>query len=163
MRYTVTVLIAALFLVDYTGILPGSGVPFLPSCLTYHFFHANIFHLLVNILAMWTILAPRRPHNARVFAIGYLIATAVYPLALRPVIGISNILYACIGQRTPSLRSKWWKSAPVITFLVVTLLMGLLPQVAGTTHIASFALGVAVAALQRRIDKLDNDIARASH
>ena len=111
---------------------------------SYHIFHANIAHLAVNSIAMLTLFPARRRDNLRRLAEGYVIASLVYPLSAIPCIGMSNIIYAVIGLRAPALSDRWWRTPPVLTFLVVTLLMPLLPGVAGLTHIVSLAAGVAV-------------------
>ena len=84
----------------------------------------------------------------------------VYPLSLRPVIGFSNVLYAVLGLRTPSLKSKWWRQPSVIVFLFVTIALVFVPQFSATTHIAAFALGMAGASLKRGWLKITQDARR---
>ena len=128
---------------------------------TYSFFHANWWHLAVNSLAVWTIYPPRRGCKpCRDLLVPFLIAVLVYPLALRPVLGFSNVLYAVLGLRTPSLKSEWWKQPAVIVFLVVTIGMIFIPRFSATTHIAAFALGMAGAAIGRGWSKLTQDARR---
>ena len=114
----------------------------------YSFFHGNWLHLAVNSLAIWTIYKhPCKPCRDLVFP--FLIAVAVYPLSFRPVIGFSNVLYATLGIRTPSLKNKWWKQPPVILFLVITVVLVFVPRFSATTHIAAFVIGMAIAAIRR--------------
>lgn len=139
---------------------PGQG-SYLLRAATYSFFHASWWHLAVNCLAVWTIFDPKRgckPCRDLIFP--FIIAMAVYPLALRPVVGFSNILYAVLGIRTPSLRSRWWRQWPVALFLAVTVAMVFVPTFSATTHIASFALGVAAAAAGRSLKPLLDDVRR---
>lgn len=117
--------------------------------LTYSFFHGSWWHLAVNAIAIWTIYQPRYKVKPLQLAASFAIAVMVYPLSFRPVIGFSNILYASLGLRTPSLRSKWWKQTPVIIFIVVTLAMLFIPRFSATTHIAAFLLGMAGASIKR--------------
>lgn len=125
----------------------------------YSFFHANWWHLAVNALAVWTIY--RSPCKFyRDLAIPFLIAVAVYPLSFRPVIGFSNILYAALGLRTPSLKSKWWRQPAVLVFLAVTLALVLIPRFSATTHIAAFLLGMAGAEINRQWTRLTADARR---
>ena len=139
--------------------LQPDGAPYLVRALSYSFFHANWWHLAVNALAIWTIYRrPCKPCTDLLFS--FLIAVAVYPLSLLPVIGFSNILYAQLGLRTPPLSSPWWRQAPVLTFLGVTLLMAFLPRVSATTHVAAFLLGMAVAAARRYYKTLLRDAGR---
>ena len=139
--------------------MSGSGDYWLRA-LSYSFFHANWWHLAVNALAAVGIFAPSRKRNTMYLALGYAIAVLVYPLALRPVLGFSNVLYAVLGLRTPSLRSPWWRRTEVIVFLVVTVAMVAVPQLSATTHIAAFALGAVFAAIGRGWNKLSADARR---
>lgn len=128
--------------------------------LTYSFFHGNWWHLAVNCLAVWTIFQPKYKTKPLQFVTVYLIAVLVYPISFRPVIGFSNVLYAMLGLRTPSLKSKWWKQPSVIVFLLVTLALIFAPQFSATTHIAAFLLGMASAAAKRSYQRLTRDARR---
>lgn len=139
--------------------LLGSGSYWLRA-LTYSFFHAGWWHLAVNVIALWTIFVPSRKCNWLHFVTGCIISVLVYPLSFRPVIGISNVLYAVLGLRTPSLGSRWWKQPAVIVFLLVTLAMALIPRISATTHIAAFLLGMAGAAVKRTYLELTKDARR---
>ncbi len=108
----------------------------------YHFYHASIFHLAVNSIAAYSIFGCKRKDNLRCLIVGYIIACAVYPLSPVPCIGMSNILYAVIGMRTPPFANRWWLSVPVLTFLAVTFAMLFVPGIAALTHIVSLAIGI---------------------
>lgn len=131
--------------------------------LVYHIFHANIFHLAVNSLSLWTLFRKGSRYKVTPMLIAFAIASASWFFTTKDVVGISNIIFALIGLRTPSLRHSWWRSRPVVTFLVVTALMALFPQVSATTHIVSFAFGCLVAGVQRIINSLSRDYRRASY
>lgn len=127
--------------------------------LTYSFFHASWWHLAVNAIALWSIYRyPCKP--CRDLLLPFIIAVIVYPLSLRPVIGFSNVLYAVLGLRTPSLRSRWWRQPAVITFLAVTIALLFVPRFSATTHIAAFVMGMALAAIKRLYDNLMQDARR---
>ena len=129
--------------------------------LSYSFFHANWLHLAVNGLAVWAIYDPRRRCNpCRDLLFPFIFAVLVYPLSFRPVIGFSNVLYAALGLRTPSLKSKWWTQTNVIIFLAVTILMVFIPRFSATTHIAAFILGMAGASVSRWWANLTKDARR---
>jgi len=128
--------------------------------LSYSFFHASWWHLAINAIATWSIFAPSRKCNWLHFVIGCIISVLVYPLSLRPVIGFSNVLYAVLGLRTPSLKSKWWRQPSVIVFLVVTVALVFVPQFSATTHIAAFLLGMASAGTKRGWLKITQDARR---
>ena len=127
--------------------------------LSYSFFHGRWWHLAVNSLAIWTIYKqPCKP--CRDLVVPFIIAVAVYPISIRPVIGFSNVLYAALGLRTPSLKSRWWRQAPVIAFLAITIALVFIPRFSATTHIASFLLGMAGAAAKRFYLDLSRDARR---
>ena len=128
--------------------------------LTYSFFHANWWHLAINAAATWTIFDPKRKFSWLQLVTGYAIAVLVYPLSSHAVIGFSNLLYAVLGLRTPSLRSRWWRQPVVLVFIAATLAMMLSPRLAGTTHVAAFALGVIFAGIRRSWLKLTEDARR---
>ena len=156
------VLILALVVLQAVFGIPGfmQGGPYWERALMYSFFHGNWWHLAVNALATFSIFAPSRKCNLSHLLAGYIIAVLVYPLSFRPVIGFSNVLYAVLGLRTPSLKSGWWKRPEVITFLVVTVALVFVPRFSATTHIAAFILGMACAAVKRFHKKLTSDFRR---
>lgn len=137
-----------------------TGGPYWTRALLYHFFHANWWHLAVNAIAVWTIFDPKRKTTPAQVATAYAIAVLVYPLSFRPVIGLSNVLYAVLGLRTPPLRNPWWKHPSVLAFLAITVAMVFIPRFSATTHIAAFALGMGGAALGRWWQKLTQDARR---
>ena len=134
--------------------------PYWERALLYSFFHGSWWHLAVNSLAIWTIFKPKYKTKPLQFVTVYLIAILVYPISFRPVIGFSNVLYAVLGLRTPSLKSQWWRRTEVIVFLVVTVALIFVPRFSATTHIAAFILGMGCAALKRSYQRLANDFRR---
>lgn len=159
MRY---VLIILLVLIYTLAGIPSwyIDMPFLQQSLAYSFFHASIWHLAANCLGIWSIL---RPANFSWYKclLAAAISIMVYPLSfLRPCIGISNFLYAYMGMGTPNFKSPWWKKKETIVFLALTVLMVFIPRISAVTHIAAFALGVAVAAINRKYSLLMNDAGR---
>lgn len=137
----------------------GSG-HFALRAVTYSFFHASLLHLVINCLGVWTIFAPSRRGKLLHLVVGSLIAVLVYPLALRPVLGFSNILFAVLGMRTPSLGSSWWKRKEVLIFIAVNIATLFIPRISAVTHIAAFACGMLVAALRRSIEPYLSDVRR---
>lgn len=162
MRTALVTILALVFLIAGTPAwLAGTDTPYLTRALSYSLFHANVFHLAVNSLALWSVFSPKRNDNVRNFLTAYIIAVIVYPLSFRPVIGFSNILYAMLGQRTPALSSSWWKTPQVKMFIIVTLALAVIPSIAATTHIAAFVIGCIIAYCRRLLKALDNDLKRA--
>ena len=134
---------------------------YLYRALSYSFFHANWWHLSVNGIAIWSIYSPKRLCKpCRDLVIPFIIAVLVYPFAFKPVIGFSNILYAVLGLRTPSLSSSWWKQTNVIIFIIVTIAMVFIPQFSAITHIISFFTGVFIASVSRTFNQLTKDARR---
>ena len=133
------------------------ALPYMTRALVYPFLHANLFHLLVNTYATFLLFDPGRKDNMRCLVMGYIISFIVYPLSFRPVIGISNLLYAVIGLRTPPFYSPFWRNPMVILFLSVTVLMVFIPSIAATTHVASFILGMLTAMASREIKSVYDD------
>lgn len=131
--------------------------------LVHHFFHANIFHLAVNCLSLWTLFRKDWKYSITTLVFAYLIGTASWFFTSADVVGFSNIIFALIGLRTPSLRHAWWKQPTVILFLAITALMAFLPQVSAVTHIVSFVLGCIVAGALRIINNLSRDFSRATY
>lgn len=131
--------------------------------LVHHFFHANIFHLAVNSLSLWTLFRKGVTYAIWPLVCAYIIGTISWFCTPADVVGFSNIIFALIGLRTPSLSSTWWKQSSVIVFLAITALMAFLPQVSAITHIVSFALGCIVAGAYRIISSLSRDYSRATY
>lgn len=131
--------------------------------LVHHFFHANIFHLAVNCLSLWTLFRPGRRYGISQIVFAYLIGSASWFFTSADVVGFSNVLFALIGLRTPSLKDAWWRRSSVVVFLAVTALMAFLPQVSVVTHIVSFVFGCIVAGILRVIQRIRNDFRRAAY
>lgn len=161
LRYFIVVTLVVLWWIFRApGYLSGTDVPYILRALSYSFFHASIWHLAVNSLAAWSVFAPARQRNGRDLAAAFVIAVLVYGLSLRPVIGFSNVLYAALGLRTPSLSSLWWSRPEVIAFLAVTVLMLFVPQFSALTHIFAFLAGMLIASARRFIE---NNLKDAGH
>ena len=131
--------------------------------LAHHFFHANLFHLAVNCLSLWTLFREDIKYSVAPLVFAYIIGTASWFCTSADVVGFSNIIFALIGLRTPSLNSSWWKQPSVIMFFVITALMAILPQVSAITHIVSFVLGCIVAGAYRVFNSICRDYSRATY
>lgn len=140
--------------------LHGSG---LHVALTHHFFHVNIFHLAANALSIWLIFGKGRRYGWKILAAAYLCATLSWYSSSGSVAGMSNMIFALLGLRTPSLRDRWWRQSSVLTFLIVTVSMALIPNISTVTHLTSFILGGICAAMNRFVKRIKSDYARASY
>ena len=123
----------------------------------HHFFHGNLFHLLANLFSLYFVL----PYLKRwQMGAGYVIASLSVLATATPVIGFSNLIYAFIGLRSPSFKSKWWRHSGTMVFLVVTLLMVFIPNISAVTHIVCFSAGVVVSAIVRQLKQIRDDSKR---
>lgn len=157
---TTGVLVTAMLLWGCPDYLQTSG---LPVALSYHLFHVNVFHLAANLLSVWIIFAKGRQYSWRSLLTAYVIATFSWYCTTTPVAGISNMIFALLGLRTPSLSDKWWRTSSVLTFLAVTAGMAFVPKISTGTHLMSFVMGVVWAIIQRFINKTSRDYSRASY
>jgi membrane associated rhomboid family serine protease len=131
--------------------------------LVHHFFHANIFHLAVNCVSIWTMFRKGYRYAVAPLVWAYLIGSASWFCTSADVVGFSNIIFALIGLRTPSIYNTWWRQPSVIAFFAITILMAFLPQVSAITHVVSFASGCLVAGAQRIVQTIGSDYRRASY
>lgn len=131
--------------------------------LVHHFFHVNILHLAVNCLSVWSLFRKGYRYSVTPLIWSFLIASTSWFCTPDDVAGFSNIIFALIGLRSPSLSHSWWKQPSVILFLAITALMALLPQVSALTHIVSFVLGCMVAGALRIVNSIRSDFRRATY
>lgn len=123
----------------------------------HHFFHGNIFHLAVNLLTGYFVF---RGRDTRMIVSSYIIGSLSFLASSVPVVGLSNMIYAMIGLRSPRFSHPWWRHPGTIIFMAVTLLMLFIPNISAITHIVSFCGGVVVAIIHREIQQTRNDSAR---
>lgn len=111
----------------------------LSGCMTYHFSHANIFHLTANAFALlsfrprWSTLLVSYA-CATVAALLLSFASAVIGHPMLPTCGMSGILFAAFAR-----RSVAWKQFPW-ALLAVNFLLALSPLFSWQTHLVSFLL-----------------------
>lgn len=159
-----------IFLLAFLWIVAGipayllDGGDSLLCAATYQFYHGNVAHLAGNMLVLWLLLA--RPKRLTVckacsdLVLSYLLSVLIYPLAVMPIVGMSNMIYAMCGLRTPPLSNPIWRRWPALLFLGVTAAMLAVPGVSATTHLAAFALGALCAGLRRFWNRLTDEARR---
>lgn len=158
MRYIIIVILGLAFLIFGCPSFLAEDGCLLARMVSYHFFHANIFHLLANCLSVWLVFRKIRVSD---LIMAFLIASLTYLVATRPLVGFSNILFAIAGLRvSPKFFS--FKNRFFVTFIAVNGVMFCLPQLSALTHMLSFVVGFGWASLIRHIKSLDNDYRRAS-
>lgn len=131
--------------------------------LMHNFFHANIFHLVVNCLSIWVLFRKGVRYTMASLIWAFIICSSSWFFTSADTIGFSNFIFATIGLRTPSLKNAWWIHPSSIIFFTATALMALLPQVSGETHLISFILGCIAAGAHRIINSISSDFRRASY
>ena len=160
----IAILTVTLLTCGCPGYLSDASASWWLRASTYHLFHANVFHLAVNCLAVWTVFrpAPWRRNQWADLILGYIVATLMYCTAMSPVVGMSNILFAVFGMRTPGFRSPWWRKGEVDLFFALTFASVLIPGISAVTHITSLLLGILIAEARRRLKSVDDDYRRAN-
>lgn len=167
MRYALIIILAIVFVAfGRPAYLADPSNNVMLAAVTHHLFHANIFHLAANCLSIWFVfkVTPYRSDkkNIRNFFTAFLVASLSYIVATRPVIGISNILFAVIGLRTPAFKHPWWRHPGTLVFFAITLGMLAFPQFSAVTHIVSFLGGTVISIVKRKLNSLENDYRHAT-
>lgn len=131
--------------------------PLWAQCLTYHFFHANLFHLLANGFCLFQMIRTKRAGWGRL-AIAFAIASLIPLIYNGQIIGFSNILYALTGLSflTFKKQTRW-------VFIIVSALMLPFPQIAGAPHFIALCLGIAIAFVANKIERIGNDVRSATY
>lgn len=126
-------------------------------CITYHFFHANLFHLMANGFCLFQMIRTGRAGWGRL-AIAFAIASVIPLVYHRYMIGFSNILYALTGLSFMSFsrKTRW-------TFILASVIMLPFPQIAGIPHFIALCLGIAISLLINKLDRIGNDIKSATY
>lgn len=122
------------------------------NSLLYHFSHANIFHLLANLVALFTF----RPRWTTC-AYGYLAASvaSVLPFAWmadEPTCGLSGFVFACWARRYWSFRIK------PFYIVGISLVSVFIPHVNWRIHLYSFILAIIIYAAREAIIKGRNKL-----
>lgn len=111
----------------------GSGYPWWSGFL-YHFSHANIFHLLLNLWALFQ-FKPRW----KTCAVGYVASSlaAMIPFAAMaaPTCGLSGFLMAAFARKYAEFRLPIWKP------LLVNMVFVFFPMFNWKIHLLSFLIG----------------------
>lgn len=121
----------------------GFGFSLFPECFYYHFFHANIWHLLGNLLALYSF----RPRWKTV-AVAYACSTAAVFIPFMAVgdctCGMSALIYACLARRYAMFRIS------PVRLLLINFLFILVPAVNWRIHFTSFMLSYCTWTVWRR-------------
>lgn len=131
--------------------------PLWARCLTYHFMHANIFHLLANSFCLFQMARTGRMGWGRL-STAFVIASLVPIFYHGNLVGFSNILYAITGLSFWSFTRRTRR-----IFIIASALMLPFPQLAGVAHCISLSCGIALAFVINKLDKIGNDIKSATY
>lgn len=161
MRKVIVMLIAVTYcLFGCPEWIAGTSLPLWARAFAHPFFHGNVFHLAVNMIALWYAFPSGRRDNIRTFAAALVIAALSFAVVSEPAIGMSNVVYAAIGLRSPEFSHRWWKSPQVKAFLIVTAAMAAIPMFSTATHLISFAAGILISVSRRFLTRTFNDARR---
>ncbi len=123
----------------------------LTAALTYHFLHANIFHLAANVYAI-ALFRPR----LRTCAVAYVSASLAYVITaalaahihvlspLIPSVGLSGFVFAAWARKYASWRWPVWRP------LASGILLAFLPGFNWLIHILSFIISYLIWRLSLR-------------
>lgn len=111
----------------------------------YSFFHANVFHLIINLMVLWNI----RNRISVVPSLLIAVAASFLPMYVQePTMGLSGFLFAAFGIMWG--KTGRWKEAArkVSPFILFTML---LDNVNGLLHLWCFIIGFLVVYLMKAV------------
>lgn len=122
----------------------------------YPFFHANIFHLLGNLLGIYFIA-----RHIKSIIVSYFIAVIASFIAYSsmPTIGFSGVLYAFIGL-SGLLFNKNVSKVTIAIMLIYVLIGLLLPTINGFLHITCLVLGCLFFLIKKKLYGYIRDLQR---
>ena len=146
-----TVLLAGCFCqVATLGVPSGcfDAVKWLPwqAHLVGQFVHANLFHLLANVVVLWQLrFSPRGLLAAYLLSI-----PATFFVWEGTAIGFSSVLYALMGMQLPQARMP---KAGWAVFIAANTATAFVPGIAFGVHCTAFALGWIFVKVKRLSDE----------
>lgn len=142
----VSVALLLLFVFDVPRLSLSSDSPIWHR-LVYHFFHGNVFHLLANLLALYSVSKARLSRSALLTSF---VVACLVPATDNPVVGLSGFLFAVMGivygYHLPSPKSIQWA---VVSYIVSAVPMLFTTLVAVEVHIVALTLGLFVGFVTR--------------
>lgn len=106
-------------------------------CLFYHFDHANIFHLALNLWALYQ-FKPRWKTVVVAYAVSSLAALLPFSSVAMPTCGLSGMLMAAYARKYAEFRLPIWK--PISANMV----FALFPMFNWKIHLVSFLISYLV-------------------
>ena len=129
-------------------------VNFKPTAFTFHFAHANMFHLFANLLAASiVVLSPWR------LVVAYLVVSVLYLIHSTGAIGFSGIIYFLWGTYLINEFIYGGHSQRLIFAISIVLATSFfIPNLSFYLHASSLALGVVTSAIIWLVNKTKNDL-----
>lgn len=103
--------------------------------LLYPFLHANIFHLAVNLIVLWSIRNKMEWIKASLISF---VASYLPMYVSEPTVGLSGFLFAVFGLMWGKANRLYDATKTAAPIIIVSML---LPHVNGLLHLYAFALG----------------------
>ena len=154
--------VCSLFVVAYF-------IPVQPNVFTYLLVHANIFHLVANMWALYAFMKHADDQETFVcFLIGGYIASLVsywlYDGDYR-VVGASGLIFGIIGiylmLRYRGLKNiEMYKSRLFINITILMVIGLIIPGLAGVLHLYALAVGMSIGYLLISIDRFMKNLQR---
>ena len=104
--------------------------------LTYQFFHANIFHLAVNLYVVW-LCVTRFKLSQRQMLMCFIISAMVPATLPMPTIGASGIVYAMLGIINTMVAKKLRFAMWIAVYIAISALF----NCNWSIHLCCYALG----------------------
>ena len=138
MRYSVAKVIVSLLVVVWYFLMPQfgfTGAWDLRPHLLYPLCHANVWHLLANVLCLWMI--PSESHLLTAFVCSVL-CSYLPCFVTEPTMGLSGVLFAIVGiswGKVRRFRDMFWKNR---WFLIIPVFI---PHVNAFIHVYCLVAG----------------------
>ena len=139
----------------------GYFLPIQPDAFSYMFVHANIFHLVSNMVAVWFfMIAPQNMKTLLLFIIGGVVASTLsYIIYNNPlVVGASGFVFGVMGIYMALRYRGAFKKELFISFnfasIVFAIIIGMfIPSLAGLLHLYAFVFGLLIGQLAISVDR----------
>lgn len=127
-------------------------VPITMNMFTFHFIHANIFHLLSNIIVLWAVKETTEWWH---LPAGYAISSVTWQATGGNVVGFSAILYFILGATFMKYKNKLRYLLSISAILIMQLFI---PSMSFKLHFFPFASGIVTAFIIHIVKRYRNDI-----
>lgn len=109
----------------------------------YSFFHVNLFHLLINLMVLWSI---KNRIDVTLSFVAAVSASFLPMFVTEPTMGLSGFLFSALGIMWG--KTGRWKEAAkkAMPFILFTMLLN---DVNGTLHLYCFWLGYSIGFLRK--------------